>query len=113
MNSGLLKLTCPLLINPIDQLEDDGYSVKFTSQVEAKEEWKESCQTRHPTHAVARKAVLKATSTANDSDSSLSILRQELGEKGAGAFLDSGIAGATVDKPNVKCLHCVDGGLLI
>ncbi|CAJ1932641.1 unnamed protein product [Cylindrotheca closterium] len=118
MNSGLLKLTCPLLVNAIDQLEDDGYIANFTSQVQANEEWKESCQARHETHAVARRAIL--LSRANDSNSSpsssssfdISILQQKLGEKGSAAFLDSGIAGATVGKPDVKCLHAWMGDYL-
>lgn len=112
MNSGLLKLTCPLLVNAIDRLEDDGYIANFTSQVQIEEEWKQSCQTRHQTHADARKAILSTKSELDDNGDSISILRQKLGDKGADAFLNSGIAGATAEKPDVKCLHAWMGDYL-
>ena len=66
MNSGLLKLTCPLLVNAIDQMEDDGYIADFTKQVESNEEWKESCQTRHQAHSNARKSILMETTSLDD-----------------------------------------------
>lgn len=110
MNSGLLKLTCPLLVNAIDQMEDDGYIANFTEQVESSEEWTASCQTRHEIHANARKEIVMRTKSS--SDDPMSILEQKLGEKGAEAFLNSGIAGATVEKPDVKCLHAWLGDYL-
>lgn len=113
MNSGLLKLSCPLLVNAIDAMEDDGYIANFTSKVQANEFWKESVQESHKKHADARQAILTAKSTSSDNvNDSLNLLKQKLGDRGANAFLNSGIAGSTVDKPDVKCLHAWMGDYL-
>lgn len=102
MNSGLLKLTCPLLVNAIDHLEDDGFIKKFTEQVQNDSELQKSVKSAHLRHASVRQDMI--------SDSSP--LVEKLGEEGARAFLNSGIAGATIEKSDVKCLHAWLGDYL-
>jgi hypothetical protein len=111
MNSGLVKLTCPLLVTAIDELEDEGYISKFTEWVQQEEDVHTSVQESHRTHATARKQLILSDDN-NNSTATLQSLTDKLGENGAQAFLNSGIAGASIDKPDVKCLHAWVGDYL-
>jgi hypothetical protein len=111
MNSGLVKLTCPLLVMAIDELEDEGYISKFTEWVQQEEYVQTSVQESHRTHATVRKQLILSDDN-NNSTTALQSLTDKLGENGAQAFLNSGIAGASIDKPDVKCLHAWLGDYL-
>ena len=104
-NSGLLKLTCPLLVNSIDTLEDDGFMSTVNSKLAENEEWMECMNESHATHAMARKKLTLGDD--NDSDQTMNVLQSKLGQRGAKAFLAAGVAGAipSQSKVDVKCLH--------
>lgn len=114
MNSGLLKLTCPLLVSGIDEMEDDGYIPKFTEWVQLEDERVASIQESHKTHARMRKQLILSGDEENKSNGTAAYqsLKERLGDKGADAFLNAGVAGASIDKPDVKCLHAWLGDYL-
>jgi hypothetical protein len=70
-----------------------------------------SVQESHRTHATVRKQLILSDDNIN-STTTLQSLTGKLGETGAQAFLNSGIAGASIDKPDVKCLHAWLGDYL-
>mmetsp|Transcript_38348 Transcript_38348/g.92490 ORF Transcript_38348/g.92490 Transcript_38348/m.92490 type:complete len:365 (+) Transcript_38348:107-1201(+) len=108
-NSGLMKLTCPLLVNSIDILEDDGFMSTVNSKLGESEEWMECMNESHATHAMARQELV-SNDDDNDDDNNnetMHVLQSKLGRRGAEAFLAAGVAGAIPSKTNVdvKCLH--------
>ena len=58
INSGLIKLTCPILVNAIDQMEDDGYIKIFTNLVKENEILQKSVQESHLIHSTTRKRII-------------------------------------------------------
>jgi len=118
-----MKLTCPLLVNGIDVLEDDGFMREVNSKLAESDDadgtWMECFDGAHEAHAAARAKLIFGTESSSHSNESSNgndadrdderrnVLRSKLGERGASSFLDAGVAGAnpsarTVD---VKCLH--------
>jgi hypothetical protein len=114
MNSGLVKLSCPLLVRAIDEMEDEGYISKFTEWVQQEEKVQTSVQESHNIHATVRKQLIRSDDNDNNNSTTTALqsLTDKLGENGAQAFLNSGIAGASIDKPDVKCLHAWLGDYL-
>lgn len=120
LNSGLLKLTCPLLVNSVDLLEDD----KFMKEINAKlavdneeedNEWLNCMDDAHKAHATARKELIFGEEARRDneitdesiSNASVEALKSTLGDRGAQHFFDAGVAGANplAKNADVKCLH--------
>ena len=109
VNSGLLKLTCPLIVNAIDALEDEGFINKMNSILAAKEGEDELSQCMNDAHAIhssTRKKLILGPAR-DDDNQTFQMLKSKLGDKGAEYFLDSGVAGANplTKKKDVKCLH--------
>ncbi|KAL9183819.1 hypothetical protein ACHAXT_004675 [Thalassiosira profunda] len=119
LNSGLLKLTCPLLVSAVDVLEDDGIMKEMNKLLVQENgddgEYKMCFDEAHRVHAETRQQLVllgeergdAAIRTDTNGRGNLQTLRSQLGERGAAAFLNAGVAGAnpsarTVD---VKCLH--------
>jgi len=118
LNSGILKLTCPLLVSSVDLLEDDGFMKEINSKlVSGKEgvidsEWTMCMDDAHKTHSATRKELIfgvkiSDVDTMDDNSAALETLKSKLGERGAEAFLNSGVAGASssASPVDVKCLH--------
>jgi hypothetical protein len=112
MNSGLLKLSCPLLVRAIDQLEDEGCIAQMNAKlvesknVENTTKLQEAMREAHQVHAQVRLALL-------DTDEQRLVLQQRLGDQGADFFLLAGVAGASPDAvSDVKCLHAWLGDFL-
>ncbi|KAK1747956.1 hypothetical protein QTG54_001919 [Skeletonema marinoi] len=109
VNSGLLKLTCPLIVNAVDALEDEGFINKMNSILAAKEGEDELSQCMNDAHAIhssTRKKLIFGPAR-DDDNQTFQMLKSKLGDKGAEYFLDSGVAGANplTKKKDVKCLH--------
>mmetsp|Transcript_27520 Transcript_27520/g.58810 ORF Transcript_27520/g.58810 Transcript_27520/m.58810 type:complete len:392 (-) Transcript_27520:880-2055(-) len=113
LNSGLLKLTCPLLVSSVDLLEDDGFMKDVNSKLAEHEgednEWMTCMNDAHKVHAETRKELIfgRGSEKIDDSSSSIQKLQSKLGERGAEAFLGAGVAGASPSATpvDVKCLH--------
>ena len=112
LNSGLIKLTCPLLVRAIDQLEDDGFISQFNNLVsEGSNDTKESelqtsMRNAHSVHASVRHQLI---GTEEEKD----LIRAKLGEEHFLAFMSAGVAGASPDAvTDVKCLHAWLGDYL-
>jgi hypothetical protein len=106
MNSGLIKLTCPHLVNAIDALEDEGMISTLSKKMENIEHLQRSARSIHGEHAQIRKEMI-----ASDHQQ-LGLLKERLGDKGMLAFLNSGVAGSTLDSLDVKCIHAWMGDYL-
>jgi len=120
LNSGLLKLTCPLLVQRIDSLEDDGFMEQINLKLE-EESLTEHHKTRrgslladfinhaHKIHSASREALLLTSMDSFDSTglSPYQIIEKKLGIQGAQYFMEAGVAGAnpSAGKLDVKCLH--------
>jgi hypothetical protein len=107
LNSGLLKLTCPLLVRAVDQLEDEKFiptwneqHLQLGSQSNHNNEWQLHCQTAHARHSTVRQELLS-------DDDQKSIVEQKLGPRGAMAFYQAGVAGSSLGShyTDLKCLH--------
>ena len=112
MNSGLLKLTCPLLVRAVDQLEDEGFIDEFNAKLkdckndEGFPALQNAMRDAHRMHAAVRMEMIQ-------SEEELQILQAKLGERGASAFLKAGVAAASMDAvSDVKCLHAWLGDYL-
>jgi hypothetical protein len=112
MNSGLLKLTCPLLVRAVDQLEDEGFIDQFNAKLqdadydESFSALQNAMKDAHHVHASVRMEMLQT-------EEEHQILQSKLGERGASAFLTAGVAGASSDAvSDVKCLHAWLGDYL-
>ena len=106
MNSGLIKLTCPLLVNAIDALEDEGMISSLNENMERNEYMQRNAKNIHGEHAQIRKEMIVGN------DEQMDDLQRRLGENGASAFLNSGVAGSTLDSLDVKCMHAWMGDYL-
>jgi hypothetical protein len=113
INSGLLKLTCPLLVRAVDQLEDEGFINQFNAKLKESDKNDEGLSAlqkdmkdAHQVHASVRMEMIQ-TEEENQ------MVRSKLGERGASAFLTAGVAGASSDAvSDVKCLHAWLGDYL-
>lgn len=120
LNSGLLKLTCPLLVQRIDSLEDDGFMEQINSKL--KEEaltlhldkrsvslLADFVDHAHKIHSASREALLFTSPDSFDSTgcSPYQAIEKKLGNQGAQYFMEAGVAGANPSsgKLDVKCLH--------
>ena len=123
INSGLVKLSCPHLVRAVDELEDEGGICSMNDIVKDSEELRRSMVLTHELHAKVRRDMLEdvdAKMNGDDDDDDeqavgamSDILRQKLGERGAEAFLSSGVAGSSAGSTDdVKCLHAWLGDYL-
>jgi hypothetical protein len=102
MNSGLVKLTCPLLVKAVDALEDEGLMetlliLQDNRVGDDKSLLLQDRKVAHRLHAQVRTKLLHSTE--------LDTIRQRLGDKGTQAFLEAGVAGSSPDSSDIKCLH--------
>lgn len=119
INSGLVKLSCPHLVRAVDELEDEGGIGAMNDIVKDSEVLRRSMVLTHELHAKVRRDMLEDADNADDSSNGANalamndILRQKLGDRGAEAFLSSGVAGASAGSTDdVKCLHAWLGDYL-
>lgn len=120
INSGLVKLSCPHLVRAVDELEDEGGIGAMNDIVKDSEELQRSMVLTHELYAKVRRDMLEVVDKADGNDAAdehrgamNDILRQKLGERGAEAFLSSGVAGASAGSTDdVKCLHAWLGDYL-
>jgi len=98
MNSGLLKLTCPLLVRAIDTLEDEGFMEDLNKKLADSNQLQDSAIAAHNAHASVRQELLDRAD--------VDVIRNRLGDRGTDAFLKSGVAGASAGAiADAKCLH--------
>ena len=116
MNSGLLKLTCPILVRAIDELEDSGIMDILNDELQQEQRQQltsissnskssirystgsrrngssrtllEEMELRHAVHAQVRQNLLSREEKGE-------MIPSKLGKRGSQAFLESGVAGAT------------------
>jgi len=113
VNSGLVKLTCPLLVNAIDALEDEGMISALSKKMEEDEDWQRNARDIHGEHAQIRKKMIIGDGNGNgNGQQQMDVLKERLGENGTNAFLNSGVAGSTLDSLDVKCIHAWMGDYL-
>jgi hypothetical protein len=112
LNSGLLKLTCPLLVRAIDELEDDGFISQLNTIVsEGSNDGTESAlqtamRDAHRVHASVRNQLI---GSAEEKE----LIRTKLGDQYFVSFMSAGVAGASSDSvTDVKCLHAWLGDYL-
>jgi len=112
LNSGLVKLTCPLMVRAIDELEDHGVIGKINKVVsegsddERKSSLQASITESHLVHASVRNQLI---ASQDEKD----LIRAKLGDSHFAAFMSSGVAGASPDAvTDVKCLHAWFGDYL-
>jgi hypothetical protein len=93
VNSGLLKLTCPLLVRAVDSLEDEGMISLFNQQLQDNNNnnnnnsnyvQQASTDEAHAVHAASRQELLN--------DKEVDAVRLKLGERGTTAFLEAGVS---------------------
>jgi len=118
LNSGLLKLTCPLLVNAIDVMEDDKFMNEINDKLIADSEENklvECMNDAHKTHAETRKELIFGDDNSGIEESdNYKLLESKLGERGAKYFIEAGVAGANpLSKKDVKCLHAWLGDYLM
>uniref|UniRef100_A0A7S4RU17 Uncharacterized protein n=1 Tax=Ditylum brightwellii TaxID=49249 RepID=A0A7S4RU17_9STRA len=131
MSSSLLKLTCPLLVEAIDELEDEGgieqLNQKLLSEGESGDDnnekgreivegknksssnnsrWVEAAIHANKVHASSRNEILMHKFNNNKEDMDLA-LHSKLGERGAVYFKTAGVAGMTSTTTTVKDLKCL------
>ena len=111
LNSGLLKLTCPLLVSCIDSLEDDGFIGEINQFLEdgseSAEIFNDFMNKTHAIHSTSRMKLISASDDESTAVSSHQVIENKLGKQGAEYFVKAGVAGANpeAEKPDVKCLH--------
>lgn len=112
MNSGLLKLTCPLLVRAVDDLEDEGFIAQFNTKLVESDETgdatklQQAMRAAHQVHASVRMELL-------NTEEHRQALQSRLGDRAAECFLSAGVAGASSDAvSDVKCLHAWLGDYL-
>ena len=111
VNSGLVKLTCPLLVNAIDALEDEGMISALSKKMEEDQDWQRNARDIHGEHAQIRKKMIIGDGNGQQQQQ-MDVLKERLGENGTNAFLNSGVAGSTLDSLDVKCIHAWMGDYL-
>lgn len=97
VNSGLLKLTCPHLVRAVDSLEDEGLLHEMNHRLAESQELQLAAADAHNIHASVRRNLLDAADVVR--------VQSKLGERGAGAFLEAGVAGSSAGSTDAKCLH--------
>lgn len=99
INSGLLKLTCPLLVRAVDALEDDGMIQTLTERLLMKDNntLPAEIHQSHAQHAEVRKMMVSTLEVEQ--------IQSKLGMAGSEAFLNAGVAGASPGSTDLKCLH--------
>ena len=98
LNSGLVKLTCPLLVRAVDALEDEGGIDEFNERLRTDAAWRNSASFAHKLHEEVRNTLL------NDED--VDAIRRKLGVRGTDAFMSAGVAGSSAGSiVDAKCLH--------
>jgi len=98
LNSGLVKLTCPLLVHAVDALEDEGGIDEFNERLRTDAAWQNSALLAHKLHEEVRNTLL--------SDEDVDAIRDKLGNKGTDAFMSAGVAGSSAGSiVDAKCLH--------
>jgi hypothetical protein len=117
LNSGLLKLTCPLLVGAIDSLEDDGsideINMILQNEISTGDDGTtlvECMNEAHLVHSASRKQLLELpndTSERAEKPQHMLMIESKLGKQGAEHFLRAGVAGAnrSTEKADLKCLH--------
>lgn len=112
INSGLVKLSCPHLVRAVDELEDEGGIGMMNDMVGKSDELQQSVTLAHELYAKIRREMVHGVD--NEIGGAVEdILRRKLGERGAEAFLSSGVAGASAGSTeDVKCLHAWFGDYL-
>lgn len=120
LNSGLIKLTCPLLVNAIDVMEDDKFMNEINDKLIAGNEENKliKCMNdAHKVHAETRKELIFGDDNSDSIEESdnYKLLISKLGERGAKYFIEAGVAGANPlsKKVDVKCLHAWLGDYLM
>ena len=120
LNSGLIKLTCPLLVNGIDVMEDDKFMNEINDKLIADNEENELVECMndaHKVHAETRKELIFGDDNSDsiEENDSYKLLESKLGERGAKYFIEAGVAGANTlsKKVDVKCLHAWLGDYLM
>ena len=120
LNSGLIKLTCPLLVNAIDVMEDDKFMNEINAKlmIDSEENELVTCMNdAHKVHAETRKELIFGDDNSDSIEESdnYKLLISKLGERGAKYFIEAGVAGANPlsKKVDVKCLHAWLGDYLM
>jgi len=108
LDAGLFRLSCPLLVQAIDEWEREGAVVQLNARVAADGTGAlpSALGDAHRKHAAARRALFGRRLNATLSSAPPgAFVRTMQGVAALGHVLDSGIAGQTRGKQDVKCLH--------
>ncbi|CAN0137123.1 unnamed protein product [Pylaiella littoralis] len=98
VSSGLFRLSCPWLVQAIDQLEDEGGIEDVNSRLAIDEDLREDFMAVNLAHAQLRRRLV--------TPDRMRMVEETIGKQGAERFLDSGITGVTPGKVrDAKCLH--------
>ena len=105
LESGLFRLSCPLLVKAIDEWEANGGVVELNEVVKSNPELEAKLCLANREHAKTRRALfgarareyMRASESLNGKDEQ----RREMIDR----VLESGIAGQSPNKIDVKCLH--------
>ncbi|CAM9213565.1 unnamed protein product [Chrysoparadoxa australica] len=97
-NSGIFRLSCPLLVEQIDNIEAEGAINTMNERLQANTLLQENFKHTNAQHSSIRQSLM--------SDEDKERLVREWGEEAAGTFMASGISGITPNKvDDAKCLH--------
>jgi len=101
IHSSLFRLSCPLLVKAIDEWEAQGAVKSINEEARGDESGKLAADlnTAHLQHIVARKEVIGdnlEVAMANASATQAQVMEN---------IMASGIAGQTLEKTDIKCLH--------
>jgi hypothetical protein len=99
LDSGLFRLSCPLLVQAIDAWEGEGAVNAINAEVRADEAMQAQLAQAHRGHSAARREVV-----GERLDSALCGMSAELRDT-TRLVLHSGIAGQSLNKSDVKCVH--------
>ncbi|CAM9959165.1 unnamed protein product [Ectocarpus sp. 4 AP-2014] len=98
VSSGLFRLSCPLLVQAIDLLEDEGGIEDVNARLANEEGLREDFMAVNLAHGMLRRRLV--------TPDKLGMVEETIGKEGAERFLDSGITGVTPGKVrDAKCLH--------
>ncbi|CAM9603549.1 unnamed protein product [Ectocarpus fasciculatus] len=98
VSSGLFRLSCPLLVQAIDLLEDEGGIEDVNARLASEEGLREDFMAVNLAHGMLRRRLV--------TPDKMGLVEETIGKEGAGRFLDSGITGVTPGKVrDAKCLH--------
>jgi len=108
IEAGLFRLTCPMLVNAIDEWEREGAVRQLNAQVAADGTGAlpAALKEAHRKHAAARLTLFgDRLEESLDAAAPDSFARSAEGAAVLEHIVGSGIAGQTQDKADVKCLH--------